>query len=81
MHTSFTETLTQLLTEIFYFREKPMIVPYRDSKLTRMFQSYFNGHGKACMVVNVNQCASMFDETLHALKYSAIAKQVRTFLP
>ena len=53
-----------------------MIVPYRDSKLTRMFQSYFNGHGKACMVVNVNQCASMFDETLHALKYSAIAKQV-----
>ncbi len=28
------------------------------------------------MVVNVNQCASMFDETLHALKYSAVAKQV-----
>ena len=57
-----------------------MIVPYRDSKLTRLFQSYFNGHGKACMVVNVNQCASMFDETLHALKYSAVAKQVRELL-
>ena len=28
------------------------------------------------MIVNVNQCASTFDETLHALKYSAIAKQV-----
>ena len=64
----------------YAFRDKPMIVPYRDSKLTRLFQSYFNGHGKACMVVNVNQCASMFDETLHALKYSAVAKQVRTGL-
>ncbi len=28
------------------------------------------------MIVNINQCASMFDETLHALKYSAIARQV-----
>ena len=28
------------------------------------------------MVVNINQVASLFDETLHALKYSAIAKQV-----
>ncbi len=28
------------------------------------------------MIVNVNQCASTFDETLHALKYSAVAKQV-----
>lgn len=28
------------------------------------------------MIVNVNQCANMFDETLHALKYSAIARQV-----
>ena len=28
------------------------------------------------MIVNINQCASTFDETLHALKYSAIAKQV-----
>lgn len=28
------------------------------------------------MIVNVNQCASMFDETLHVFKFSAIAKQV-----
>ena len=28
------------------------------------------------MIVNINQCASTFDETLHALKYSAVAKQV-----
>ena len=28
------------------------------------------------MIVNVNQCASMFDETLHVFKFSAIASQV-----
>lgn len=28
------------------------------------------------MIVNINQMASLFDETLHALKYSAIAQQV-----
>ncbi len=29
------------------------------------------------MIVNVNQCASAFDETLYALKFSAIAKKVK----
>ena len=28
------------------------------------------------MIVNVNMCASMFDETLHVMKFSAIAKKV-----
>ena len=57
-------------------REKTKIVPFRDSKLTRVFQSFFCGKGRASMVVNINQVASLFDETLQALKYSAIAKQV-----
>ena len=29
------------------------------------------------MIVNVNMCASMFDETFHVMKFSAIAKKVR----
>ncbi|XP_030841974.1 kinesin-like protein KIF20B isoform X3 [Strongylocentrotus purpuratus] len=56
----------------------PKIIPFRESKLTRLFQSFFLGKGKASMVVNVNQCASGFDETMHVLKFSAIAKQVTT---
>ena len=28
------------------------------------------------MIVNVNMCASLFDETFHVLKFSAIAKKV-----
>lgn len=29
------------------------------------------------MIVNVNPCASTYDETLHVAKFSAIASQVR----
>ncbi|XP_033763361.1 LOW QUALITY PROTEIN: kinesin-like protein KIF20B [Pecten maximus] len=59
-----------------HHKEKQKIIPFRDSKLTRLFQNFFSGRGKAAMIVNVNQCASMFDETLHVFKFSAIAKQV-----
>ncbi|XP_075712872.1 kinesin-like protein KIF20A isoform X2 [Rhinoderma darwinii] len=52
------------------------VVPFRDSKLTRVFQAFFTGRGKSCMIVNINQCASTYDETLHAMKFSAIASQL-----
>ncbi|XP_008114380.1 kinesin-like protein KIF20A [Anolis carolinensis] len=55
---------------------RPAYIPFRESKLTRLFQPFFCGKGKACMIVNINQCASTYDETLHVLKFSAIAKQV-----
>ncbi|XP_078254544.1 kinesin-like protein KIF20A [Rhinoraja longicauda] len=55
---------------------KSIIVPFRESKLTRLFQSFFCGKGKACMIINISQCASMYDETLHVMKFSAIAKQI-----
>jgi kinesin family protein 20 len=57
-------------------KDHPQIVPFRESRLTRIFQSFFSGKGRASMIVNINQNASTFDETLHALKYSAVAKQV-----
>uniref|UniRef100_A0A672GZM6 Kinesin-like protein n=1 Tax=Salarias fasciatus TaxID=181472 RepID=A0A672GZM6_SALFA len=53
------------------------VVPFRDSKLTRVLQGFFCGRGISCMVVNINPCASIYDETLQALKFSAIATQVR----
>ena len=88
---------------------KHQIVPFRESRLTRLFQTFFQGNflrnshirsgqgfvilrfcrlhassfaychagkGRAMMIVNVNQLASTFDETLHAIKFSAIAKEV-----
>ncbi|XP_029788062.1 kinesin-like protein KIF20B isoform X2 [Suricata suricatta] len=51
-------------------------VPFRESKLTHYFQSFFNGKGKICMIVNISQCYFSYDETLNVLKFSAIAQKV-----
>ncbi|XP_027384984.1 kinesin-like protein KIF20B isoform X4 [Bos indicus x Bos taurus] len=51
-------------------------VPFRESKLTHYFQSFFNGKGKICMIVNISQCSFTYDETLNVLKFSAIAQKV-----
>ncbi|KAM4546341.1 kinesin-like protein KIF20A [Fundulus diaphanus] len=54
----------------------PQVVPFRDSKLTRILQGFFCGRGTSSMVVNINPCSSIYDETLQALKFSAIATQL-----
>ncbi|XP_066475817.1 kinesin-like protein KIF20B [Tiliqua scincoides] len=51
-------------------------IPFRESKLTHFFQGFFSGKGKVCMIVNVSQNASAYDETLNVLKFSAIAQKV-----
>ncbi|NXI92408.1 KI20A protein, partial [Psophia crepitans] len=56
--------------------KKQTVVPFRDSKLTRVFQGFFTGRGRSCMIVNINQCASTYDETLYVAKFSAIASQL-----
>ncbi|XP_065111308.1 kinesin-like protein KIF20B isoform X2 [Paramisgurnus dabryanus] len=56
-------------------------IPFRESKLTHYLQGYFTGRGKACMIVNINQCASMYDETLNVLKFSAVAQKVVVLTP
>ncbi|XP_076828737.1 kinesin-like protein KIF20A isoform X2 [Brachyhypopomus gauderio] len=62
-------------------RVKSNYVPFRESKLTRLFQNVFCGRGRASMIVNINQCASTYDETLHVMKFSAIAKEVVQVIP
>ncbi|KAG7218013.1 hypothetical protein INR49_020708 [Caranx melampygus] len=51
-------------------------VPFRESKLTHFLQFFFCGAGRVSMVVNINQSASCFDETLNVLKFSALAQKV-----
>ncbi|XP_061491445.1 kinesin-like protein KIF20B isoform X2 [Rhineura floridana] len=51
-------------------------IPFRESKLTHFFQGFFSGKGKVCMIVNVSQNTSAYDETLNVLKFSAIAQKV-----
>ena len=52
--------------------KKHQVVPFRESKLTRMFQSFLVGHGKASMVVNISQAPYLFDESLQvSVKYES----------
>ncbi|KAM9839667.1 kinesin-like protein KIF20A [Aulostomus maculatus] len=62
-------------------RMKRSYIPFRESKLTKLFQTFFCGKGRASMIVNINQCASTYDETLHVMKFSAVAKQVVQVIP
>ncbi|KAG7525612.1 kinesin KIF20A [Solea senegalensis] len=62
-------------------RIKSSYIPFRESKLTKLFQAFFCGKGRASMIVNINQCASTYDETLHVMKFSAVAKQVVQMIP
>ena len=58
------------------------MVPFRESKLTCLFQNYFVGKGKGVrqgkitMFVNVSNSSSVFDENIHVLKFSALASKV-----
>ncbi|ORX92369.1 kinesin-domain-containing protein, partial [Basidiobolus meristosporus CBS 931.73] len=59
-------------------REHKEVVPFRQSKLTEIFQSSFVGEAKAVMLVNVNPYETSFAETSHVLKFAAVAMDITT---
>ena len=67
---------------IIFRKSDEKIVPFRDSKLTKLLQPYFVGkgrgtrEGRVVMVLNVSDIGSVFDETSHVLKFSALASKV-----
>ncbi|RCI03992.1 hypothetical protein CU098_003643, partial [Rhizopus stolonifer] len=58
--------------------KNPTVIPYRQSKLTEIFKTSFEGNGKATIIVNVNPFDTGFDENNHVMKFSAVAKDVTT---
>jgi len=55
-----------------------MIPPFRQSKLTDLFQGFFTGDGKAAMIVNVSPHSTSYDENMAVMKFSAVASGVMT---
>lgn len=53
------------------------IVPFRESKLTMLFQEYFQGDNNIIMITNINPRKEDFEETMRALNYSCIAKEIK----
>ncbi|KAK4885199.1 hypothetical protein RN001_001470 [Aquatica leii] len=52
------------------------MIPFRDSKFTQLFQNALSGKETIFMIVNINPISNMFDESMHVLNFSAIAKDV-----
>lgn len=57
-------------------RRRQSIVPFRHSKLTELFQSFFMGDGKVIMIVNINPTGTGFEENANVMRFSAMAKEV-----
>ncbi|OQV20507.1 Kinesin-like protein KIF23 [Hypsibius exemplaris] len=53
------------------------MVPYRESKLTHLFKSYFEGEGKVRMIVCLNPAAEEYDETTHVLRFAESAQDIQ----
>lgn len=52
------------------------LIPFRESKLTQLFQIALLGNEAISMIVNINPTCDMFDETQHVLNFAAIAKSI-----
>ena len=57
-------------------KRRQSIVPFRHSKLTELFQSYFQGDGRVVMIVNVDPYGTGYEENVGVMRFSALAKNV-----
>ena len=57
------------------------MVKYRNAKLTHLFKSYFEGHGKVKMVVCLNPNLQEYDENIHVVQFAEVAQQVEVARP
>jgi hypothetical protein len=54
-----------------------VVVPYRDSVLTRMLQEALGGNSSTIMVCAIRPGINYYEETLNTLKYADRAKQIK----
>lgn len=52
-------------------------VPWRDSLLTKLFGDYFNGGGKAAMIINISSLGANFIEMKSVLTFASTAKRLK----
>ncbi|CAH1391401.1 unnamed protein product [Nezara viridula] len=57
------------------------MIPYRDSRLTHLFKTYFEGEGQVSMLVCVNPQADDYDENLQVMKFAEISQEVQIAFP
>lgn len=53
------------------------VIPYRESKLTKILAEYFNPNYKIFMVTHINRSGEMFHENVNVLEYAAVSTEVK----
>lgn len=56
---------------------KNIIVPYRDSCLTRILQNALGGNSKTLMICAISPATDNYEETLSTLRYADQAKKIQ----
>lgn len=54
------------------------IVPFRESKLTMIFNEYFNGEQSVSLIVNIWPIAEFIDECKRSLAFACTAREIKT---
>ncbi|EFP88136.1 uncharacterized protein PGTG_12583 [Puccinia graminis f. sp. tritici CRL 75-36-700-3] len=57
---------------------KIAIIPFTQSKLTELFQSFLTGEGKTILIANMSSCNPGCEENSHVIKFSTVASKVVT---
>jgi len=58
-------------------KAKNVVIPYRDSKLTRLLQNALGGSSKTIMICAISPASSNYEETLSTLRYADRAKRIK----
>ena len=67
----------QTLAEKASGKGKTVIVPYRESKLTRILQTNLGGNSKTAMIAALSPASVNYEETLSTLRYANQVKNIK----
>ena len=65
------------LAELSMGSKKKIVVPYRDSALTKLLQNALGGNSKTIMIAALSPADINYDETLSTLRYADRAKKIK----
>ncbi len=69
-------TATPLLLIFHTRRQGKKVIPYRDSKLTRLLQESLGGNAMTVMIAAISPADYNYSETMSTLKYAYRAKSI-----
>ncbi|KAJ8302783.1 hypothetical protein KUTeg_019179 [Tegillarca granosa] len=67
----------QALADLSMGTKKKIVVPYRDSVLTKLLQNALGGNSKTIMIAALSPADINYDETLSTLRYADRAKKIK----